>query len=75
MGNNDKNNTSSTSTLSAEAQTLVRALDETLSIKLNKAAVSLDEKNDLTLSLSSNFDMGNFTVRITGTGENCPVVG
>lgn len=75
LGKNAKNNTTNTNgaALSADAQTLVRALDETLTIKLNKSALSLDEK-DMTLTLSANYNVGNLSVRISGTGENCPVL-
>lgn len=63
-----------TSSLSPDAQELVNALDSSLTMKLNKASISMDERNDISLTLASNIDQGNLNVRISGTGDNCPVI-
>ena len=34
----------------------------------------MDDRDDLSLSLSSKEDIGNLSIRISGTGDNCPVV-
>jgi|GEM_PF-6300012 len=34
----------------------------------------MDERNELSLAVSSKDDLGNLNVRISGTGDNCPVV-
>lgn len=60
--------------LSNEAQELIQVLDNQLSIRLNKASISMDERDDISLSLSSREDLGNLNIRISGTGDNCPTV-
>lgn len=60
--------------LSSQAQELSNALGDTLSIKLNKSSISMDDKNDIALALTSTKDNGTISVRISGTGDNCPII-
>ncbi len=34
----------------------------------------MDERNDITLSLAARQDIGNINIRISGTGDNCPII-
>lgn len=45
------------SNLSSEAQELIRSLDATLTMRLNKASISMDDRNDLSLSFASKEDL------------------
>ena len=64
----------SISSLSDEAQTLIAAFDNTVTARLDKNTLSVDSAEKATLTIASLKSNGNLSVRISGTGENCPVV-
>lgn len=65
---------SSLSSLSEDAQTLIAAFDNTLTARLNKNTLSVDDTTNTSLTIASLKNSGNLNVRISGTGENCPLI-